>query len=221
MGALPKWGVHPPLPPPPPNAQNTKKPSKTWRDLRSLIASKELTEICGEWATAQGYRNPCTIISGWEPSSPFDGKFPQATWTRAVGNAHFCDTTRASQRLKPQVSKGEIPKSISEVVGKPPSDPTSLTWTPRLGGFDGGPSTRRPASPASLMSQDCSCRILPTCGFRVDMTEITAKGTQPLLSSGKRRGVLDRQSHGTHKNRGFGGPKYMKIVAIGGVYPSN
>ena len=37
---------------------------------------------------------------------------------RAVGNHHFCDTTkRASQRLTPH-RKGEIPKSITEVLGK-------------------------------------------------------------------------------------------------------
>ena len=48
---------------------------------------------------------------------------------------HFCDTTkRASQRLTPQ-KKGEIPKSITEVVEKTPSDSTTLVFSKRLRGL--------------------------------------------------------------------------------------
>ena len=44
---------------------------------------------------------------------------------RAVGNDHFCDTTkRASQTLTPHIQR--IFPCITKVVGQTPSDPTTL-----------------------------------------------------------------------------------------------
>ena len=84
----------------------------------------------------QGSR--CQHQSAGAPDSATGTRAPRFLFSRAVGNDHFCDTTKmASQRLTPHI-KGEIP--LYHRSGEKPLDPTTLLFSLQLLYFKPNPS---------------------------------------------------------------------------------